>query len=301
MTLANRNQQGQGDLVRPKDGVSVSRRTAQKGLPIIRVVQDQSKGDNATPGMFRWVSTGEEFEVLEGVPLAIREGRTLWPIPFKGDGSPPVCWSTDSVTADPGAMYAGRFCDDCEFIFDGCSSKYDVLWMLLPERKEVLLQFTAGMGEWVGALIQADAVRAKHTRSRTIKTRNRQGNWYTLKLDNDMPDLPPVQMMEIERYYRARYAAGAGVALQPEPSVDSEAHELLGDESELTLPDPASMDDMTQTPAARRDVDPVTGEIIDMENVNNQPSELPPDYYNQSDDESRAQSSNDDDYDDLPF
>jgi len=204
MTLANRPS---GDIVQPKEGVSVSSRTAAAGLSIVRIAQDQS--DKGTAGLFYQVDTGEEWATLEGTPLMIREGRTKWPSPFLGSGTSPECWSSNAVVAAPGALYAGRFCDDCEWLFNGCTPSFAVVWLLLPERREILLQLTGGMTQAVGALIQADAVRTKHVRLGTQKVRGKLGSWYTLRLDNDMPDLPPELAIDIEKYFRARYARQA--------------------------------------------------------------------------------------------
>ena len=241
MTLAR-----QGDVVQPKPGVNVSKKTVQGGLPIVRVIQEQS-GDG-TAGMFRRVGTGEEFETLVGTPLAIQEGRIKWETPFKGAGQGPECWSNNMLVADAGAKYAGRECGQCEWMLNGCDAAYAVVFLRLPERQEVLLTLTSGMSQAVGELIQKDTVRTKQVQISTAKVRGRLGAWYTLKIGDDMPMLPPEDQINIERYFRDRYLGAAVPVAQPEQS----------DELNESLPF----------------VDEQTGEIIDVE----PPEENPADY-----------------------
>ena len=128
MTLAN---MGTGDIVQPKSGVSVSKHLTAPRLPIVRVVQDQSQ-NGETPGAFYHEDTGQESPMLQGTPLAIQQGRTLWPKPFKV-GEPPRCWSRDGAYAGRGAEFAGKPCGECPFLFNGCNLTWAVVFRLLPE------------------------------------------------------------------------------------------------------------------------------------------------------------------------
>lgn len=208
MTLANTSHDV-GALYRPKEGVQVSQRTAMAGLPVVRVVQDQSGKGSA--GNFISVSTGEEWEELAGTPLAIREGHIKWPTPFQGAGQGPECWSTDTVQGAPGAKYAGQFCSECEFFLNGCTPQFAVVFLLLPERRQVLLTLTRGMTQVVGELLQSDTVRSRHVRLFTRKVRGRLGSWYTVAVDRDMPALDPELQIAVEQFFRSRYVSGASL------------------------------------------------------------------------------------------
>ena len=270
MTLANSNRGNwdpgtEAELHQPKAGVQVSRRTAMASLPVVRVVQDQSQSTDGEIGVkagdFFCGVTGQSWETLEGTPLAIREGHIKWPTPFKGGGTGPECWSVDTLRGAPGARFAGRSCSQCEHFLNGCSPNYALVFLLLPERQEILLTLSYGMSRAVSDLIREDTVRARHVILSTRRIRGARGSWYTVEVERDMPALEPALQIEVERRFRAHYLSDVseGIARNNGPDIGPETGPEKWIEDDGSA---ASLGSEGALPP-RLDVDTTTGEIID--------------------------------------
>src|SRR3972149_10825379 len=99
-------QGNQSRVVQRTEGMDVSRDALLP--PIIKLIQATSK-DAARygPGSFLRVDTEEVFATLEVVPLVSRVTQTKWAEEFSRDAQP-MCWSSNGITADPGAEFDGR-------------------------------------------------------------------------------------------------------------------------------------------------------------------------------------------------
>lgn len=73
-------------------GLGVSESDAFKPSPIALI----QKSEQGTPGYFKDVKAGFEFEKLEAVPLAFYKGRVLY-VPGADFGTPPLCRSSDGI------------------------------------------------------------------------------------------------------------------------------------------------------------------------------------------------------------
>ncbi len=308
MTLARQgnNSGNPNSMAQPKEGISVSRQVLRPRLPIVRVRQDQSR-KGQTPGSFIFIDDEQELAQLRGTPVAMQEGRTMFPTPFK-NGEPPRCWSNDGAQAARGAEFVGRWCDECPFLLDGCNPNWQIVFRLLPEHegaepKDIMLQVGVGMEQAVAALIQADVFRERQVILGTRKVHTKSGAWYTLTLDDDMPLLSVKEREAIELDFRKLYLPGMQMrAVQPAE---------MEDPGNATMPPQLGqdIDDMyPQGHVAERivppmpvgvappGVDPRTGEII----VDQHPGEMPDDDY----DDGPPPLDLEDDYDDsddLPF
>ncbi len=308
MTLARQgnNSGNPSRMAQPKEGISVSQRVLRPRLPMVRVVQDQTR-KGQTPGNFIFIDDEQELVQLRGTPVAMQEGRTMFPTPFKV-GEPPRCWSYDGEQAARGAEFAGRLCDKCKFLLEGCNPNWQIVFRLLPEHegaqpKDIMLQVGAGMQQAVAALIKADVFRERQVILGTRKVRTKSGAWYTLTLDDDMPLLSVKEREAIELDFRRLYLPGMQMrAAQPPDGVaemEGPGDGTMPPQLEQEINDMYPQSHVEQRPRANLGVappgiDPDTGEII----ADQHPGEMTGDDYG---DGPPPLDPEDDDYEDLPF
>ena len=106
-------QGNQSRVVQRTEGMDVS---ADALLPpIIKLIQSTTK-DAAKYGVGKFLrtDTGEVFDTLLVIPLVSRVTQTRWPEEFSRDAQP-TCWSSNGITADPGAEFEGGKCHACPF------------------------------------------------------------------------------------------------------------------------------------------------------------------------------------------
>lgn len=217
-------------VVQRTEGMEVSRDALLP--PIVKLVQVTTKdADRYGPGKFVRTDTEEVFDVLEVVPLVSKVTQTKWPEDFSREAQP-VCWSSNGITADPGAERAGQLCHQCPFFSpkpqkgkgrEMCETGHNLILQDADTYTPFGMRLRGTGNRIMGLLSSASIAQKVVVRLYSEKVTGDSGTWYQLKaktlrkLDDADRDLAVATMrsyLETNLGYAAPEDSGTGDASQ---------------------------------------------------------------------------------------